>query len=122
MREFRDSTLFSLLSMVVGSLRAQRLLEAMDNDAALLSVDATHAPRGVIAQALAIMLVDEVSRRIPAPALAYLREQGARGLVRLDHTAVRTLEGPCGELPFGQTAFTRIIEPLGFERAARKPP
>jgi hypothetical protein len=64
--------------------------------------------------ALNAMLFEDVQRRVPA-AEAYVRDQIRTGRrIVFDHGALRTVAAPSGELPEGQLAFARILEPLGY--------
>ena len=70
----------------------------------------------MIAQALGILLLDEVLDRVPSAA-AYVEDRIGGGGERLhvDHGAVRTVAGVgCGQLPEGQESVTRLLGPLGY--------
>ncbi|MFG6448021.1 2-oxoadipate dioxygenase/decarboxylase family protein [Roseateles sp. BYS180W] len=74
-----------------------------------------------MAQALNMLLFRDVIQRVPS-AQAYVADLEDRGepLV-FDHGALRTVAWPCGALPPGQAAITRVLRPLGFELAATYP-
>jgi hypothetical protein len=64
--------------------------------------------------AMNVALFEDVQKRVPA-AEAYVRDQTRSGRkVSFDHGALRTVAAPSGELPEGQLAFARFLEPLGY--------
>jgi hypothetical protein len=71
--------------------------------------------RAVLAQALAVRLLEDLLVRVPSGA-AYVADKRARGeKVFLDHGAVRTVSGvACGHLPAGQASVTRVLSALGY--------
>jgi hypothetical protein len=76
--------------------------------------DAGEVSRAEVAMALNALLFADLLARVPT-GKAYvdrLLEQGAR--VQFDHGALRTIDGPSGDLPKGYRAFARILEPLGY--------
>ncbi|TAJ72673.1 MAG: DUF1338 family protein [Phenylobacterium sp.] len=78
--------------------------------------------RAMLAQALNVALLGDLLARTPTAAayLDDLRQTGAR--LTFDHGAMRTVDSQhMGELPRGEAAFTRILEPLGYVRAAEYP-
>ncbi len=82
--------------------------------------DAGALPRALIAQALNFALLARSVSEVPDLA-RYVDERiggvGGRTLV-LDHGAVRSvLSEHAGDLPSGQLAFTRFLEPLGYYEA-----
>lgn len=67
--------------------------------------------------ALNALLFADLLSRVPT-GKAYvdrLLQEGAR--VQFDHGALRTIDGSTGNLPSGYRAFSRILEPLGYEVA-----
>ena len=78
--------------------------------------------RATLAAALNLHLLTGLLERVPS-GRAYMDDlvQAGRKLV-FDHGAMRTvaMEG-MGQLPAGQTAITRVIEPLGYESAHTYP-
>jgi hypothetical protein len=69
------------------------------------------------------VLFADLLERVPTGA-AYVEDQAARGIpICFDHSALRTIrfDGPTGTLPAGETAFRRILEPLGYRVAAVYP-
>ena len=103
----------SLVASSVGGPRALWLLGAVDVHPSLHA--ATEANRTVIAQALGILLLDDLLARVPSGA-AYAEDRVAGGgMLFLDHGAVRTVTGvPTGDLPEGQRSLTRALEALGY--------
>ncbi|MDQ6616300.1 MAG: DUF1338 family protein [Actinomycetota bacterium] len=115
----------SLVDLVAGPLGPQRarwLVEGLDLHPSLLGDPAPGpgpdgwVPRAVLAQALAVVLLNDLMGRVPSAA-AYLEERRGRGeKVFLDHGAVRTVAGvSCGALPPGQESVTRVLAALGYE-------
>ncbi len=114
----RDGQLVELVAGVRGGARAGRLVAGLDLHPALTSERAGWVSRAVLAQALAIVLLDDLMDRVPSAA-AYIEEKLARGsTVHVDHGAVRTVAGvACGQLPPGQESVTRVLRALGYQQA-----
>lgn len=70
--------------------------------------------RAQLAQAVGLVLFHQLLARVPTGQayVADVRAQGRR--VVFDHGAVRTVASPCGALPPGEAAITRILRPLGY--------
>ena len=118
----RDATLSGLLADTIGEARAQALLASMHVAPALLADEGPRLSRAVIAQALNMLLFEDLVRRVPAAA-AYVGDCRAAGTPLVhDHGAVRTiaLEG-MGDLPAGVDAITRLLTPLGYTLAGTYP-
>jgi hypothetical protein len=120
------STLARLLAAAIGAEKTGHLTEVVRIRAPLLAemkaeADAT-ASRAVIAEALALVLLDDLLTRVPT-GRAYTERVSARdGKVTFDHGALRTVKGPeTGQLPAGDAAFARILVPLGYREAAVYP-
>jgi hypothetical protein len=81
-------------------------------------------PRAVLAMALNVCLFHDLLQRAPTAA-AYVADRRRAGEgVMFDHGALRTIRfgsGPTGALPAGETAFTRLFEPLGYRRVGVYP-
>ncbi|CAN5526576.1 DUF1338 domain-containing protein [soil metagenome] len=89
---------------------------AVPVDAGVLDVDSLEVPRATLAQALALVLFEDLCRHVPSAA-AYAADRRAAGeRIVLDHGAVRTIEAPGGSLPGGQELVARLLRPLGFEQ------
>jgi hypothetical protein len=75
------------------------------------------ASRAVVAEALNVLLFQDLLDRVPA-AQRYAERAVAQGrTITHDHGAVRTVAlAGMGALPAGEEAITRILRPLGYER------
>ncbi len=115
MRNLHETTLWALLDGAVGMVRTVRLFEALAVHESLLQPRAETVARAELAQALTMLLFEDVTRRVPMAA-AYVGDTVREGKrLVFDHGALRTVAAPSGELPAGEAAFRRILEPLGFE-------
>lgn len=116
------TALDQLLSAVIGPERTQTLRQQIWVDPELLSGlsdQGIHAP--VIAQALNMMLFEDLIGRVP-DAAAYTAEKVASGSpVLLDHGALRTVAWSGLPFPSGHLAFARILEPLGYRMVGKYP-
>jgi hypothetical protein len=104
-----------VLENIAGPTRADFLCSVLVVHPSLMQQDGPTASRAVLAQALNMLLFDNLMARVPAAA-AYVddcRRDGTK--VMHDHGAVRTvdLEG-MGSLPRGEEAIVRILRPLGY--------
>ena len=109
------SALLALVASSVGDERAAELLDGMDLHPEVLVPADGPVPRAVIAQALGVVLLDDLLRRVPSAAASVADRWAAGATVFLDHGAVRTVEGvDCGDLPRGQDSLVRVLEPLGY--------
>jgi hypothetical protein len=109
------SALQSILTHTIGVARAERLLNILEIPAALLEENGENVSRACIAQALNMLLFEDLLERVPA-AKTYASDcLLSSQKIMHDHGAVRTvlLEG-MGALPAGQEAITRILRPLGY--------
>ncbi len=115
MQILHETTLWTLLDRVVGTVRTVRLFEVLAIHPSLLRPRAETVTRSELAQALCMLLFEDVVRRVPMAA-AYVGDalRSAHKLV-FDHGALRTVAADNGSLPRGEIAFRRILEPLGFE-------
>jgi hypothetical protein len=115
MNPSHDSSLAALLTATAGQARTSRLFASLQIHPALLRQRQELVSRAELAQALLMLLFEDVQRRVPM-AQAYVRDTVAAGQrIVLDHGALRTVLAPCGALPAGEQAFRRILEPLGYE-------
>lgn len=115
----------SPLRILVGTLlpasREERLFALLTVNAAL-DRPSPAVSRAVMAQALNMILFDDLLARVP-DAEAYAADCLAAGQrIFHDHGAVRTvvLDG-MGSLPSGEAALTRILTPLGYALAGVYP-
>lgn len=116
------STLARILDAVLGAAEAQSLAATVRIPAPLLEESGDRASRAVIAEALALVLFRDLLDRVPAGRDYVARVAEAGGQVTFDHGALRTVAAPeTGALPPGDSAFSRILAPLGYEAAAVYP-
>jgi hypothetical protein len=108
-------TLQAILEPTIGLARTERLLRILEIPAALLEENEARASRAVIAQALNMLLFEDLLERVPA-AKTYASDCRLAGRRILhDHGAVRTVAlAGMGTLPAGEEAITRILRPLGY--------
>jgi hypothetical protein len=110
-----NSVLRKLLVNIIGTDRAARLFKVLVIHPDLAADQGPQASRAILAQALNMLLFEDLLARVPA-AKTYVDQCLRDGkTVMHDHGAVRTvaLEG-MGALPAGQEAITRILRPLGY--------
>jgi len=103
------------LEKVVGAERADRLFQVLVIPQGLLAEAGDAISRAGIAQALNMMLFEDLLQRVP-DAKRYADDCLRDGRkVMHDHGAVRTvlLQG-MGALPAGEEAITRVLRPLGY--------
>jgi len=113
--EDNKAVLSTLLENLLGSERAHRLFGLLTVPPALLAETGVRISRAGIAQALNMMLFEDLLNRVP-DAAAYAADRIRDGIkVMHDHGAVRTvaLRG-MGSLPAGEEAITRILRALGY--------
>jgi len=108
-------TLQAILEPTIGLGRTERLLRILEVPAALLNEDEEKASRALIAQALNMLLFEDLLERVPA-AKTYASDcRLASRKIMHDHGAVRTVAlTAMGSLPAGEEAITRILRPLGY--------
>jgi hypothetical protein len=115
MPNLHQTNLWALLEQVAGTVRTVRLFEALLVHESLLLPTGARTTRAELAQALNMLLFEDVTRRVPMAA-AYVGDTVRAGnKLLLDHGALRTVAAACGELPSGERAFRRFLEPLGFQ-------
>ncbi|MFY9341668.1 MAG: DUF1338 domain-containing protein [Planctomycetota bacterium] len=115
MTNLHETTLWNLLAGVAGTVRTVRLCEALRVHPDLLRPLAGRVSRAELAQALTMLLFEDVTRRVPMAA-AYVGDAVRAGdKLVFDHGALRTVATDNGALPRGELAFRRLLEPLGFE-------
>jgi hypothetical protein len=109
------SVLRDVLTQVVGGERAEHLFAVLEVPAALVEERGERISRAGIAQALNMMLFENLVGRVPdAKAYAEDRLRDGRKIMH-DHGAVRTVAmAGMGGLPAGEEAITRILRPLGY--------
>ncbi|RZU42095.1 DUF1338 domain-containing protein [Edaphobacter modestus] len=107
--------LYQLLERSIGHDRTSRLFRVLVIHAALVADAGPRSSRAVLAQALNMLLFEDLLERVPAAERYVQRCLDQKRTIMHDHGAVRTvgLEG-MGALPAGQEAITRILRPLGY--------
>lgn len=121
MTQLNDTNLWHLVDGRAGRPRTERLFQVTETDPSLLKPLSPEITRAEIAQALNLLLLDDLLRRVPMGAL-YVHDKIRRGeRLLFDHGAVRTVLWPSGATPAGQEALTRILGPLGYEAAGLYP-
>lgn len=111
----QNSVLRETLEQVIGKDRADRLFQVLVVPQPLLDESGGRISRAGIAQALNMMLFEDLLNRVPdAKKYADDRLRDGRKILH-DHGAVRTVALECmGELPAGEDAITRMLRPLGY--------
>ncbi|HWZ51986.1 MAG TPA: DUF1338 domain-containing protein [Granulicella sp.] len=111
------SALQQTLETLLGPDRADRLFRVLVIPPALLDETGPRISRAAIAQALNMMLFEDLLERVP-DAQRYADDTLRSGRKILhDHGAVRTVAlAGMGMLPAGEEAITRILRPLGYSR------
>jgi hypothetical protein len=111
-------TLQSLLGCMVGAERADWLLRLLVIAPPVLEETEPQASRAVVAQALNVLLFDDLLARVPAAARYADRAAAAGRTILHDHGAVRTVAlagaSMLGGLPCGQESIVRLLRPLGY--------
>lgn len=114
----------SLVTAALGREAGDHALSALAIDPALTDESGPAVSRAAFAIAMNVLLFHDLLARVPS-GRAYVADTLARGgRVSFDHGALRTVrlaKGPTGALPAGEAAFTRILRPLGYERAGVYP-
>ncbi len=106
--------LLRLLESQVGAERASWLLDAVDVHPSLPRREVVS--QAVIAEALGILLLDDLLGRVPSAAAYVADTVSAGGRVDLDHGAVRLVGGvDCGQLAPGPGSLNRVLSALGYQ-------
>lgn len=114
-RQVAGSALLALVAARVGEGRAGSLLDGLALHPDLLLPASGEVPRAVVAQALGVVLLEDLLGRVPSAASYVADRLAGGGTVFLDHGAVRTVAGvDCGELPAGQESVTRVLAAIGY--------
>jgi Domain of unknown function (DUF1338) len=110
-----QSILKAILKSTIGETRAGYLSSVLVVHPDLAQDPGPKASRAVLAQALNMLLFNNLMARVPAAA-AYVDDCLRDGTkVMHDHGAVRTVHlSGMGALPAGEEAITRILRPLGY--------
>ncbi|QNI38376.1 DUF1338 domain-containing protein [Edaphobacter sp. 4G125] len=115
MQPVHGGTLQTILDRSIGSERTARLFQVLVIDLALMEDSAQRASRAILAQALNMLLFEDLLERVPA-AKTYVEHCLSHGkTVMHDHGAVRTIAmSGMGDLPAGEESIARILRPLGY--------
>lgn len=119
-----ESTISALVRATLGEAAGNAALDALDIDSGLLAQSGPIVSRSAFAMAMNVVLFHDLLERVPSGAAYVARARASDQLVMFDHGALRTIrfpDGPTGDLPGGEDAFTRIFLPLGYEMAAIYP-
>jgi hypothetical protein len=122
MTETREPALHRLLLSATTQRQLEALLDTVEVAPALAAEHGGMASRAVIAQALNLLLIEDLLARVPS-GQQYAEECRANGRkIVFDHGALRTVAfAGMGDLPSGHEAIGRILAPLGYEVAALYP-
>ncbi len=108
------TNLFTFLATLQSEAWAEKMFNTLEVDAGLGRPPCGQVSRAELAQALNMILFDDLVQRVPA-AQAYTDDAiAAGGRINFDHGALRTVLWASGALPPGEAAFTRILRPLGY--------
>ena len=108
------TSLESLLLASLGADRTSRLFATLVIPPALL-VETPRVSRAMLAQALNMLLFEDLIDRVPAAHTYVDRCVEAGETIFHDHGAVRTVDlSGMGALPRGQEAIVRLLGPLGY--------
>jgi len=110
-----EPALQKTLEAVIGEHRAAALFSVLAIPQALLDETGPQISRAAIAQALNMLLFEDLLNRVPDAKL-YADDclRDGRKIVH-DHGAVRTVAlSGMGTLPAGEESITRILRPLGY--------
>ncbi len=116
----RRGTLEELLERLMGEEQVRRLMRLLVIAPALREEQGERASRAVLAQALNVMLFEDLLERVPAAARYAERAEQAGRTILHDHGAVRTVSLGAGHamtrggVPDGQEAIVRVLRPLGY--------
>lgn len=115
MQPTHGSVLRTTLDNLIGPKRAERLFNVLVINPSFVEEAGPRISRANLAQALNMLLFDDLIERVPAAKL-YVEQCLRNGKTILhDHGAVRTIAMErVGSLPAGEKAITRILHPLGY--------
>lgn len=116
----RTSSLHRLVAATLGEQAAADAFAVL-KIAPELQGDGKTVSRAELAMALAAVLFQRLLERVPTAAAYVADVRRVGGTVDFDHGALRTIDGETGKLPRGEAAFTRVLEPLGYQLAGTYP-
>jgi len=107
--------LHTVLEAIIGRQRTEILFNTLVIQPDLAAEQGPQVSRAVLAQALNMLLFEDLLARVPTAKTYADYTTGKGRRILHDHGAVRTVavEG-MGGLPAGQEAITRILRPLGY--------
>jgi hypothetical protein len=108
------SNLEAMLVELKGAAWTTRVLGTVHVDPTLHFPVRERAARYEIAQALNLILFEDLIRRVPAAAEYVSEVVAADRKVNFDHGALRTVLAPSGALPAGEASIIRVLRPLGY--------
>jgi len=118
----RNSNVQQLLEATIGSAKTEYLTAILNFPEQLRDFEPGSVTRAELAQAMNMVLFDDLLERSPSGRTYTNEVVGAGGSVFFDHGALRTVRWEKnGALPPGEAAFTRILLPLGFRLNGRYP-
>lgn len=110
-----NGVLRQVLEKIVGPERTDCLFQVLVIHPEIAGDAGPEVSRAVVAQALNMLLFEDLLVRVPAAKLYVDRCLGSGKTVMHDHGAVRTVAlNGMGALPAGEEALTRILRPLGY--------
>jgi hypothetical protein len=113
-----DPHLSQLIRSIAGDKAAEDMLATLRIDRTFLLESLGAVSRGVFAMALNTVLFHELLNRSPTAAAYVGDRRRQRERITFDHGALRTIRFGArgtGALPPGVDAFTRLLQPLGYE-------
>ncbi len=124
MPDANESNIHRLVAAVAGEDAARTTFSQLMLDESLVAERGGQVSRASFAMALNALLFADLLKRVPSGRRYVDHALAKGGTVCFDHGALRTIrfaEGATGDLPGGIDAFSRILEPLGYEDAALYP-
>lgn len=110
-----ENVLYATLDKLIGPARTERLFKVLVLDTKLKEDSGSRVSRAKLAQALNMLLFEDLIERVPAAKIYVEQCLRDRKTVMHDHGAVRTVAlAGMGGLPAGQEAIARILRPLGY--------
>jgi hypothetical protein len=122
MTNSQNATLRRLVSTCCSAEECAWLLHTVRVTTSMLNEVNDSVSRGVLAQALNLLLLRDLLTRVPT-GKQYVDERVSRGYqIAFDHGALRTVDlKGMGDLPSGERAITRVLIPLGYRVATVYP-
>ncbi|MBK8971704.1 MAG: DUF1338 family protein [Hahellaceae bacterium] len=116
-----------LLTRLTSESRCEHLFQQLHIDPRLNTCGGLHEAgkrrysRAMLAQALNMMLFEDLIKRVPEGGAYTDDEVKAGRQIFLDHGALRTVALSGLAIPPGHLAFARILEPLGYRQVGKYP-